>query len=100
MSVWSAMISQYCVRAYLQEFVFKNNSNDHETWSIQCHVEIHVNFTSILHSYTPFIVWNELDQFYLLHQWEGLKCNGHGLSVLCVKWPLGVMVKALDPFVN
>jgi hypothetical protein len=28
-------------------------SHDHETWSIQCHVGIRVDFTSILHSHTP-----------------------------------------------
>jgi hypothetical protein len=29
-----------------------------------------------------------LDRLRLFHQWEYLKCNGHGLSVSCVKWPL------------
>ena len=28
-----------------------------------------------------------LDRLRLFHQWECLKCDGHGLSVSCVKWP-------------
>jgi hypothetical protein len=31
---------------------------------------------------------SNLDRLRLFHQWECLKCNGHGLSVSCVKWPL------------
>ena len=38
---------------YLQEMVYENTPSDHETWSIRCHVGIHVNFTFILHSHTP-----------------------------------------------
>ena len=34
---------------------FKNNPSDHETWSIQCHVGIHVDFSSILRSLTPLV---------------------------------------------
>ena len=34
---------------------FWNNPSDHETWSIRCHVGIHVDFTSILHSLTPLV---------------------------------------------
>ena len=53
--------------------------------SIWCHVGIHVDFTSILHSRTPLApyVWCEvnLDRLRLFHQWELLKCNCHGLSV-------------------
>ena len=70
---------------------FENSSSNHETWSIWCHVEIHVDFTSILQSHTPLVPQAEceanLDQLCLFHQWECLKCNGHGLSVSCVKWP-------------
>jgi hypothetical protein len=45
-------------QAYLQEVVFENNLCDHETWSIWCHVGMHVDFTSIiLHSHTPFVPW-------------------------------------------
>ena len=35
---------------YTQDVVFKNSPSDHETTSIGCHVGIHVDFTSILHS--------------------------------------------------
>jgi hypothetical protein len=34
--------------AYLQEVGFENNQSDHETWSIWCHVGIHVDFTFVL----------------------------------------------------
>jgi hypothetical protein len=34
-----------------QEVVLGNSPSNHETWSIQCHVGIHVDFTSILHSH-------------------------------------------------
>ena len=37
---------------YLQEVVCEYNTSDHETRFIQCHVGIHVDFTSILHSHT------------------------------------------------
>ena len=37
--------------SYLQEVVFENSPSDHGTWSIRCHVGIHVDYTSIfLHS--------------------------------------------------
>ena len=78
-------------QAYLQEVIFENNPSDHETWSIWCHVGLHINFTSILHSLTMLVPQAyceaNLDQLCLFHQWECLKCNGHGLSVLRVKWP-------------
>jgi hypothetical protein len=35
-----------------QEVDFENNPSDHKTWSIRCHVGIHVDFTSIFHSHT------------------------------------------------
>ena len=59
------------------------------------HVGIHVDFTSILHSHTPLVpralCEANLDRLRLIHQWECLKCNGHGLSVSCVKWPTGLI---------
>ena len=52
----------------------------------------HVAFTSILHSHTPLVPRTQceakLDWLPLFHQWKCLKCNGHGLLVSCVKWPL------------
>ena len=76
--------------------IFENNPSDYGTWSIWCHVGIHVNFTSTsLHSHTLSVpqAWCEanLDWLCLFHQWECLKCNGHGLLVSCVRWPLGVL---------
>jgi hypothetical protein len=42
--------------AYLLGVVFETNpSHDHEPWSIGCHVGIHVDLTSILHSYAPLV---------------------------------------------
>ena len=51
------MISRCCVRPTLEEVVFENNPSDHKPWSIhKCHVGIHVDFTSILHSsHTPLV---------------------------------------------
>jgi hypothetical protein len=59
---------------------------DHETWSIWYHAGIHVDLTSISHySVGPSsIVWSELGLAPFFHQWEWLKCNGHGPSLLCV----------------
>ena len=55
-------------------------------------VRIHVDFTFVLHSHTPLVpqAWCEanLDRLRLFNQWEWLKCNGHGHSISCVKWPL------------
>ena len=42
--------SKSCVRPTLQEVVFENSPRDHETRSTRCHVGIHVEFTSIVHS--------------------------------------------------
>jgi hypothetical protein len=50
--IQSAMVFRFCVRPTLKRWVFKNNPSDHETWSIWCHVGIHADFTSILHSNT------------------------------------------------
>ena len=51
-SIHSAMVSRVLCQAYLQEMIFEIIQ---ETWSIQCHVGIHVDFTSILHSHTPLV---------------------------------------------
>ena len=65
---------------------------DHETLSIVRHVGLPVNFSS-MKSFVGFRlsrscvkrIWNGLHPF---DQWELLNGNGHGPSVLCVKWPL------------
>jgi hypothetical protein len=52
----------------LQEVVFESNPNDHETWSIWCHVGIHVDFTSILHSliHSPHMLVRATNERFLL----------------------------------
>ena len=73
--------------------VFESNPSDHETRSTGCHVGIHVDFISIVHSRTllvpqAYIVWsNKLGPAPLFHQRECLKRNNHMPSISCVKWP-------------
>ena len=61
-------------QAYLQKVVFENNPSDHETWSMRCHVGIHVDFTSIMHSHTLSVPQAQceanLDRLHLSHQWS------------------------------
>jgi hypothetical protein len=87
-----------------QEVVFENSPSDHETWSIWCHVGIYVYFTSILHSHTLLVPQAyceaNLDQLRIFHQWECLKCNGHGLPVSCVKWPSCINVCAFGSWLK
>ena len=80
-----------CQTYLLQEVVFENSPSHHETRSIQCHVALHVDFTSILHSHTLLVLQaqceaSNLDWLRVIQGWECLKCNGHGLSTLCVEW--------------
>ena len=61
---------------------------DHETLSIVRHVGLRVDFSAIksslgLEAFT-FVCEVNLDGLCPFGQWE---CNGHGPSVLCVKWP-------------
>ena len=56
---------------YLQEVVFECSPSDHETWSIRCHVGIHVDFTSILHSHTPLVAKRSVKQ----RTWTSLLCE-------------------------
>ena len=62
MSIQSAMVSRVCVRPTSKRGFFENNPSDHEAWSIEYHIWIHVNLTSILQSHTPLvpqsIVWS------------------------------------------
>jgi hypothetical protein len=89
--IWKNHCSCIQMLAYLREMNFENNHSDHDTWSIWCHVRIHVDFYIILHSHTPLVLQVQcaanLGWLRLFHQWECLKCSGHGLCVLCVKWP-------------
>ena len=53
-SIWSAMVSRFCIRPNIQEVDFENSPSDHETWSTPCHGGIHVD----LHPYgipTPLV---------------------------------------------
>ena len=79
---------------YLQEVVVEKSPSDHETTihlmprNIPRRLYIHLAFT---HSVGPSsLVWSlNLDRLRLSHQWECLRCNGHGHghSVSCVEWP-------------
>ena len=51
-SVWSAMISKFCFRPASKRWFSETSPSDHETLSVRCHVGIHVDFTSILHSHS------------------------------------------------
>ena len=42
-SIRSAMVSRFCDRPTFKRSFFKNSPSDHETWSIWCHVGIHVD---------------------------------------------------------
>jgi hypothetical protein len=84
----SFMFKATCKRWFLKiiQVTMKHDSFD------AIYVGIHVDFTSIiLHTLTPGVPRASsevsLDRFLLFHQWECLKCNGHGLAVSCVKWP-------------
>ena len=59
-------------QAYLQKVVFENSPSDHETWSLWCHVRIHVHLTSILQSHTPLVPQVKceanLDRLYIFHK--------------------------------
>ena len=78
-------------QAYFQRMDFENNPSNLEIWFIWSRVGIHMDFTLILHSHTQLVprasCEANLDRLHLFHQWECLKCNGHGLSVSCAKWP-------------
>ena len=94
-SVRSAMVLWLCVRPTSKTWFWKISPSDHETWPTWCHVGIHVDFSSLFHSHTPLVpqAWCEanLDRLHLLHQWECLKCDGHGL------WgPLHTWAKSRD----
>ena len=103
-SVWSDMVSWFCVRPYVQEVVFEDCPSDHETWSNWCHVGFHVDFRSILHSHTSLVSQAQceanLDWLRHFHQWLFLKCNGHGLSISCVNFthkPRAVTMNLWEP---
>ena len=72
---WYNRINQWCEHlechdlqvlcwAYLQEVVFEHSPSDHETWSIWCHVGLHVEFyihLAFTYSVGPSsVVWSEL----------------------------------------
>ena len=88
--------------AHLQEVILENSQSDRETWSIRCHVRIHVDFTSILHSHTPSVPQAEcevanLDRLRLLHQWEGFKCTwSRALSLMCEVAPINPVLLYLE----
>ena len=81
-SVWSVMVSRFCVRPYMQEVVFENNPSDHDPFdamqeSMQtlhpssCIPILRWSFTSILHFITPSVPQAQceanLDRLHLFH---------------------------------
>ena len=85
------MVSQNLCEAHLLKAGLLKISGDHETLFIVCHVGLHVDFSSMksssgLQTFT-FKCEMNLDGLHPFDQWELLDCNGHGPSVLCVKWP-------------
>ena len=94
----NAKVSLFCVRLTSKRWFLRIVQVTMDTWSIRCHVGVHVDFISILHSHTLLVPQAlceaNLDVLRLFHQWECLKCNGHGLLVLCVKWPSRMLISA------
>ena len=76
--------------AYLQEVVLETPWNMIHLMPCRIPCRLHINLV-----FTYLLRWSLkrsgeaiLDhRLRLLHQWECSKCNGHGLSVSCVKWP-------------
>ena len=76
-------------------FIFDNlliipTMGGHETFSWICHVEIYVDFPSMIF-FGPLglhlLMWSEFNGLGLFDQWGFLECNGYGPSVLHLKWP-------------
>ena len=72
---------------------FENSPSDHETWSIRCHVGIHVDFhihRAFTHCVGPSsVVWSELRPALPFPPMRVLEVQWRrGLSVSCVKSPL------------
>jgi hypothetical protein len=44
LSIRSERVSRFCVNPTPERWFLNNNPSDHETWSIRCHVGIHVEF--------------------------------------------------------
>ena len=63
MRFWSATVSRFCVRLTSKRKDLEHSPCNHETWSIRCHVGIHVDFY-IPRAFTysvgpPSVVWRE-----------------------------------------
>ena len=54
-NIRSAMVSRFVLGLPPRGSGFEIRLSNHETWSIWCHVGIHVYFTSILHSQTSLV---------------------------------------------
>ena len=62
-----------------------------------CGLFIHFDFFGSLGLH--LLVWSGLERFQLFDLWEILKCDGHGPSILCVKWPFVNTNARLNAFV-
>jgi hypothetical protein len=89
-SIWSAMVSQFCVRSTFKRWFLKGvqvtMTHIHSMpCRNPCRLYMHLAFT---YSVGPSsVVWSELGPAPPFHQWECSKCTGHELAVSCVKWP-------------
>ena len=86
------MVSRNLCQAHLLVVGLTKILWDHETLSIVYHVELHVDFSSMksslgLKAFT-FVCEVNLDRPRPFDKWEFVDGNGHGPSLLCVKWPL------------
>ena len=90
----------FCVRPPSKRWFLKIIQMNMKFVPFWCHVRIHVDFTPMLYSLAPLVsrAYYEanLDRLRLFHQWECLKCSGHGSSVLCVKWPLPSLCNLME----
>ena len=87
----SAMVSRSCVRPTSKRW-FLNLVQVTMKYDQSMPRRNPCDFTSILHSHTSLVPQAQcgvkLSRLCLFHQGECLKCDGHGLLVSCVKWPL------------
>ena len=91
MSVWSAMVSWFCVRPTSNMWFMKIV----QVTMKPCRRYVHRAFT---YSVGPSSVCEaNLDQLRIFHQWECLKCNGHGLLVSCVEVALSPSSLEVNP---
>ena len=87
--------------AYLKDVDLTQIPVDHRALSIVCHVKLHVDFSSMKFSLglwaLTFYCEVNLNEFYLLVQWEFLDRNGHGPSILVCEVALRAILGQMTP---